>query len=158
VTSDTRFCSVASRGPVLARKVQMIKWAGRLMVFYGAAHTLGALTLEGAARHAGAWFSAALWREDFSAMSPANSAYWFSLGSFGIPLIVVGLTVLWLDRRGITPPLFIACTLGIWNVLDGVVLAFTPWPILLLANVLLLVGCLRAVRNQPQRSVQNERL
>ena len=39
----------------------MIKWAGRLMVLYGAAHTVLALTVEGAARHAGAWFSGELW-------------------------------------------------------------------------------------------------
>jgi hypothetical protein len=39
----------------------MIKWAGRLIVLYGAAHTLGALTVEGAARHAGAWFGGELW-------------------------------------------------------------------------------------------------
>ena len=38
----------------------MIKWAGRLIVLCGAAHTLGALTVEGAARHAGAWFSGEL--------------------------------------------------------------------------------------------------
>lgn len=82
----------------------MIKWAGWLITFYGVAHTLGALTVEKAARYAGTWFSGGLRHEDFKAMSAANSAYWFSLGSFGIPLILVGLMVLWLDRRHITPP------------------------------------------------------
>lgn len=123
----------------------MIKWAGRLMVLYGAAHTLGALTVEGAARHAGAWFSGELWNDDFSDMSPANSALWLSLDSFGPPLIVIGLTVLWLDRRGITPPPFIGWTLGTLTVVDAAILFKTPWPILLLANALLLVG---ARRNQ----------
>jgi hypothetical protein len=92
----------------------MIRWAGRLIVLYGAAHTLGALTVEGAARHAGAWFSGELWGDDLANMSPANSALWLSVDSFGVPLIVVGLMVL--DRRGITPPPFIAWTLGIWTV------------------------------------------
>jgi hypothetical protein len=73
-------------------------------------------------------------------MSPANSALWLSVDSFGVPLIVVGLMMLWLDRRGITPPPFIAWTLGIWTVVDAVILLLTPWPILLLANILLLVG------------------
>ncbi|MBA3379765.1 MAG: hypothetical protein H0T93_12860, partial [Chloroflexia bacterium] len=54
--------------------------------------------------------------------------------------IVVGLTVLWLDRRGITPPAFIAWMLGIWTV----IVLLTPWPILLLATVLLLAGIRRA--------------
>src|ERR671914_210535 len=38
----------------------MIKWAGRLMVLYRAAHTPGAPTVEGAARRAGSWFSGEL--------------------------------------------------------------------------------------------------
>lgn len=124
----------------------MIKWAGWLIVLYGAAHTLGALTVEGAGSYAGAWFSGELWGADFANMSPANSAYWLSLASFGPPLVVIGLIVLWLDRRGITPPPFIAWTLGALTVVDAVILLLTPWPILLLANVLLLVGARRAGR------------
>ena len=122
----------------------MVKWAGWLIVLYGAAHTVGALTVEGAARHAGAWFSGELWREDLSNMSPANSAYWLSWGSGGVPLIVIGLTVLWLSRRGITPPRFIGWILAIWSLVDAVVLLLTPWPIMLLATILLLVGARRA--------------
>ncbi|WP_184976260.1 DUF6463 family protein [Nonomuraea endophytica] len=124
----------------------MIKWAGWLMALIGAAHTFLALTVEEAARHADAWFSGELWGEDLSAMSPANSGYWLSLASFGIPLMVVGLMVLWLDRRGIVPPPFIAWTLGIWTAVCAVILGPSPWPIVLLANVLLLVGARRAAR------------
>jgi hypothetical protein len=122
----------------------MIKWAGWLIVFFGAAHTLGALTVLGAARHAGVWFSGGLWQDNLANMSPANSALWLSLDSFGVPLIVVGLVVLWLDRRGIAPPTFIAWVLGIWTVLDAVILVLTPWPIMLVAVGLLLVGARRA--------------
>ena len=113
-------------------------------MLYGAAHTRGALTVEGAARHAGAWFGGELWGDDLANMSPDNSALWLSLNSFGVPLIVVGLTVLWLDRRSVTPPPFIAWTLLIWTVVDAVVLVLTPWPILLLASGLLLAGTRRA--------------
>ncbi|QWF83308.1 DUF6463 family protein [Amycolatopsis sp. CA-230715] len=127
----------------------MIKWAGWLMVLFGAAHTLGALTVEKAASHAGAWFSGALWRDDLAAMSQANSAFWLSVYSFGVPLVVVGLMVLWLDRNGITPPRFIAWVLGIWTVVGAAVLVITPWPILLAANVLLLLGIRRATRPAP---------
>jgi hypothetical protein len=63
-----------------------------------------------------------------------------------VPLIVVGLIVLWMERHGITPPPFIAWALGIWTVADAVILLLTPWPILLLANVLLLVGIHRVTR------------
>lgn len=122
----------------------MIRTAGWLITLLGAAHTVLALTYEGAARYAGEWFSGALWGEDFSDMSPANSALWLSLESFGPPLVVVGLIVLWLDRRGIVPPPFIGWTLGVWGVVDAVILITTPWPLFLLATVLLLVGGHRA--------------
>ncbi|WP_433474195.1 DUF6463 family protein [Spirillospora sp. CA-142024] len=125
----------------------MVKWAGWLITLFGAAHTLLALTLEKAASHAGTWFSGGLRGDDLTAMSPANSAYWLSLASFGVPLFVVGLTVLWLDRHHITPPPFIAWTLGTWTVVGAVVLVFTPWPILLLANILLLAGARRTARS-----------
>ncbi|MFE3257914.1 DUF6463 family protein [Nocardia sp. NPDC059091] len=100
----------------------MIAWAGRLIVLFGAAHTILALTWMRAARYAGDWFSGALWHDDLAVMSPANSALWLSLDSFGIPLVLVGLTALWLDRRGITPPLFIVWVLGLWTVFGAVVL------------------------------------
>ncbi|MBB5084053.1 DUF6463 family protein [Nonomuraea endophytica] len=121
----------------------MIKWAGWLITLFGAAHTVGALTVEKAASHAGTWFSGGLRADDLSAMSPANSAYWLSVASFGVPLVVVGLTVLWLERRGITPPTFIAWILGIWTGVGAVILTFTPWPLLAIAVVLLLLAARR---------------
>ncbi|MFJ3172010.1 DUF6463 family protein [Streptomyces roseus] len=127
----------------------MIKWAGWIITLFGAAHTLGALTVEKAARHAGTWFSGGLWGEDLADMSPAGSAYWLSLASFGIPLALVGLTVLWLDRRGIIPPAFIAWTLGGWTVVIAVVLPLTPWPLLGLACALLSIGARRAGSADP---------
>jgi hypothetical protein len=129
----------------------MIKWAGWILTLSGAAHTLGALTAEKAARHAGTWFSGGLWHEDLSEMSPAGSAYWLSVDSFGPQLVVIGLIVLWLDRRGITPPRFIAWILGIWTVVDAVVQPFTPWPLGVLAIVLLVVGGRRASSHDKPR-------
>lgn len=123
----------------------MITWAGWLIVFYGTAHTLGALTAEGAARHVGAWFSRELWGEDLAAMSPAMSAYWLSVNSFGPPLILLGVLVLWLNRRGVTPPPFLAWSLIGW-VLVGIVVVgpgIGQDVILLVASALLLVGIRR---------------
>ncbi|MER6046182.1 DUF6463 family protein [Streptomyces sp. NPDC001793] len=127
----------------------MIKWAGWIVTLFGTAHTLLALTVEKAARHAGTWFSGGLWSENLADMSPAGSAYWLSLESFGPPLVLVGLTVLWLDRRDIVPPAFIAWTLGAWTVVDAVILPFTPWPLMALACALLLIGARRARRGNP---------
>lgn len=134
----------------------MITWAGGLMVFYGAAHTLGALTVEGAASHAGAWLRGELRSGDLSEMSPAMSAYWLSLNSFGPPVVLLGLTVLWLNRRGVEVPTFIAWSLGAWVILG----TFVAGPgvgqdlILLVACVLLLAGARRA--EPPRRSGTRE--
>jgi len=124
----------------------MIKWAGWLIIFYGAAHTLGALTAEGAASHAGAWFSGELWGDSLANMSPAMSAYWLTVNSFAPALILVGLTVLWLDRRGITPPSFLAWSMGAWIVVGTVVAGpgIGQDLILLVASGLLLAGARRA--------------
>jgi hypothetical protein len=124
----------------------MIKWAGRLIVFYGTAHTLGALTAEGAAGHADAWFSGELWGEELSDMSTGMSAYWLSVNSFGPPLILLGLTVLWLTRRSITPPSFIAWSMGTWVAIGTVVAGpgIGQDLILLVACGLLVVGAHRA--------------
>ena len=124
----------------------MIKWAGRLIVLFGSAHTLGALTAEGAARHAGAWFSRQLWAGDLSDMSPAMSAYWLSVNSFGPAFILIGLIVLWLNRRGTTPTGFVAWSLGTWAVVDALVAGpgMGQGLIILIACALLLMGARRA--------------
>ncbi|QYG94186.1 hypothetical protein HC251_18250 [Iamia sp. SCSIO 61187] len=126
----------------------MIRAAGWIMALYATAHTVAALTFEGAAGHADEWFTGGLWDEDFSDMTEAGSALWLSLASFGPPLFVIGLTVLWMDRHGITPPPFIAWILGTLTLVDAVINPFTPWPIIVIAHVLLLVGARRAGRDE----------
>ncbi len=100
----------------------MTRWAGWLIVAYGTAHTLAALFALGAAQHVAAWLSGDLWTASLVDMTPAMSAYWLSVNSFGPPLVLLGATVLWLHRRGIAPPPFIPWALGAWVVV-GVVLA-----------------------------------
>ncbi len=125
---------------------QMIKWAGGLIVFYGTAHTLGALTFEGAASHWEAWFSRELASQDLSDMSPAMSAYWLSVNSFGPPLILLGLTVLWMTRRRITPPAFIGWSMIGWLIVGTAISGpgIGQDLILLVASGLLLAGVRRS--------------
>lgn len=135
--------------PLAERRSRLVKWAGRLIVLFGSAHTLGALAGEGAARHAGAWFRGELWGDDLATMSPANSAYWLTVNSFGPSLVLVGLTVLWLDRRGIMPPPFIAWAIGTWTVADTLLAGpgIGQGLILLVAVGLLLAAARRATHS-----------
>ena len=72
-------------------------------------------------------------------MSPAMSAYWLTVNSFAPPLIVLGATVLWLNRRDITPPSFIAWMLAVWIVVDTLLSGpgIGQWLIVLVAAGLL---------------------
>ncbi|WP_341846344.1 DUF6463 family protein [Streptomyces regalis] len=86
----------------------------------GVGHMLGSL-VEAAPDHAGTWFDGVWNLGDYPEMSDATVAWWYSVFSFGPPLLLIGLTVLWLDRRGMTPPLFISWAMVAWVVVGFVV-------------------------------------
>lgn len=123
----------------------MITWAGVLITLCGVGHTLGALA-QTVPRYAEAWFGWALWEEahrDLGAMSHTTAAFWFSVYSFGVPLILIGLTVLWLGRRDTTPPPFIAWTLAAWTIVGEVLSGPSPLSLVVLASILLLAAARR---------------
>lgn len=126
----------------------MITWAGWLIVAFGTAHTVGALTVLGAGQHAGTWLTGGLWDESLLTMGPALSAYWLSINSFGPAFIVIGFIVLWLARRGVTPPAFIGWALGAWTIVDNVLsgVGFGQGLIPLVAAGLLVAAAFRAKR------------
>jgi Family of unknown function (DUF6463) len=122
----------------------MTKWAGFIITLCGVGHTLGSL-VETAPSHADAWFDGALWgAENPNEMSHATGAFWYSVYSFGPLLMLVGLTVLWLGRRGITPPSFLAWTVAAWTVVGAAFSGVSPLLLLLLASGLLLAEARRA--------------
>ncbi|TWD84647.1 hypothetical protein FB561_5841 [Kribbella amoyensis] len=126
----------------------MITWAGWLITAFGTLHTLGALTVEKAATHADVWFARGLWDEGFQSMSPAMSAYWFSVDSFGIPLALLGLVVVWMGRRGIVPPTFLVWGLGAWWALDAYILSVYWNAIIPVLAILFLALGIRRARSQ----------
>lgn len=128
----------------------MIKWAGRIFVFLGIGHTVLTLALV-APDNAAAWFSADLWSLDEGVIptDAAMSTYWLSIASFSVPLMVLGLAVLWADRRGLVPPAYLGWILLVWTALNTVILLPTPWILGVAASVLYLVGTRRAARLEP---------
>ena len=140
--------TTTTRPPTLAPPYvgqRRVRVAGHLIVLVGVGHVVAALVLT-APDHAEAWFSRGVWGEDLDAMSPAHGAYWVTFGSFGPLQVVLGALVLWLDRRGLVPPTFIAWTLGVNAVLCGVVFGPAPWPVDLVSAGLLLTAARRAER------------
>lgn len=129
----------------------LIKWAGWIMTLAGIGHTLGSL-VETVPDHVGTWFSWRLWSEtDYAELSDAAVGWWYSGYSFGPPLLLIGLTVLWLDRRGMTPSPFIAWAMATWVLVSFVVSGPSPLLVLLVAASLLLVGAHRAAPNGTPR-------
>ncbi|MEU2253623.1 DUF6463 family protein [Nocardia xishanensis] len=129
----------------------MIKWAGWLIVLFpGIGHTVGAL-VETAPDYADDWFSGEGWRADATAMNYAEATLWYTVFSFGVPFLLIGLMVLWLDRRGITPPAFLAGIVAGWTLITVAVGGPSPLLVLLIAAGLLLVGSRRAAaRGNPE--------
>jgi len=117
----------------------MTKWAAWIIVLAGVGHTLGSL-LETVPDHVGTWFDGSLWKETgYAGLSDAAAGFWYSVFSFGPPLLLLGVTLLWLNRRGLTPPTFVALAIAAWVVVTFVASGPSPLLILLVAACLLLV-------------------
>jgi Family of unknown function (DUF6463) len=75
-------------------------------------------------------------------------AYWFSPGSFGVPLLLLGGLVAWLARRGQLVPGLLGCGVVAWAVLLGLLGGFDAGTMLiLLVGVLLVAGDRQARAN-----------
>lgn len=122
----------------------MIKWSGWLITLCGIGHTTGAL-VQTAPHYARDWFGWHLWRyHDPLAMTHPTAAFWYTAYSFGPPLLAIGLLVLWLDRRGITPPAFLAWGIAAWTLITATLSGPSPLLLLLIVALLLLIAARRA--------------
>lgn len=120
----------------------MIKWAGRILAFIGGGHlTIGMLMSLG---FYGDWFSLSLWGHWWEEDNRAANAFWGNPAGFGWPLLLVGLLVMWMDRKGIVPPAFLGWAVLGWALVCAVVAEPTPGPVLVGGAVLLILGVRKA--------------
>ncbi|MBB1256289.1 hypothetical protein H3146_23460 [Streptomyces sp. OF3] len=101
------------------------------------------ITLLGAQNigHLGAWFSGDLWglpREEFVEPRGAGGAFWISIGSFAVPLLLLGLLVSHFGRRGVRVPPSVGWGLAVWGAVGAAVIEPTPMLLILLPAVLLI--------------------
>jgi Family of unknown function (DUF6463) len=78
---------------------------------------------------------------------PVAEAFWFSPGSFGVPLLLLGGLVAWLARRGQRVPGWLGLAVVAWAVLIGLLGGFDAGTILIL-----LVGVLIVAGDRPARA------
>ncbi|GAA3990487.1 hypothetical protein GCM10022247_06560 [Allokutzneria multivorans] len=68
-------------------------------------------------------------------------AFWFSVGSFGVPLLLLGALVIWVTRRGEVVPSWVGLGVAAWAVLIGLLGSFSTGTLILTTiGVLLAVG------------------
>ncbi|TWF81807.1 hypothetical protein FHX44_117752 [Pseudonocardia hierapolitana] len=79
----------------------------------------------------------------------AAEAFWFSVGSFGVPLLLLGSLVTWLIRRGVPVPGWLGCGLAAWAVLIGLVSGFDGGTLILLTIGALLAAGAWTARRAP---------
>lgn len=126
----------------------MSVWGGWLVIVYGFAHTVGAFTVEGGAQHASSWLEGDVRGADLNDMSPAMSAFWLTIDSFGPMVVLLGFLTLWVCRQSLAPPRFVPCALLLWVALNLVVLGpGAGQDLLLVVAALLLLGGSRRGRS-----------
>jgi Family of unknown function (DUF6463) len=104
----------------------MVTWAGRIMMIQGVLHLVvtGLLSLG----RMGGWLTGEAWLAPggLPSTAPAVAAFWLTLGSFGLPLILLGAVVARLGRMGRTVPAPVAWGLAAWGVACAAVLEPSP--------------------------------
>lgn len=143
MTTTHAATTTPTTAPPRPSRSRSVRIAGWIITAAGIGHTLGSL-IEAAPDHLGDWLNGHLWSQtDFTAWSDAAAGFWYSVFSFGPPMLLIGATVVSLERRGIIPPRFIAWSMAAWVAFTFVASGPSPLPVLLIASVLLLVAARR---------------
>ncbi len=122
----------------------MTVWAGRILMFQGVLHLV--VTLVASQRHFPSWLRGDLWFPPFGMgdLSATGGAFWLTLGSFGVPLVILGSVVAWLGRSDRSVPAFLGWALGIWGLAASAVFQPSPFITLLIPAALLILASRRA--------------
>ncbi|RRS01359.1 DUF6463 family protein [Glycomyces terrestris] len=129
----------------MTRRNRPVVAGGAIITLVGIVHSAVA-PLQVAPRHGGAWLDGALWEQvnrDVTEFTPVTGAFWYSYYSFGIPMLLLGVTVLSLGLRGAAAPRVVPWILMLWTVIGEIASGPSPLLLLVLAGVLMLVGAAR---------------
>jgi hypothetical protein len=129
--------SAVKADDIVTRRPAVV-WAGRILVAQGVLHLL--ITGWVSRTHIGGWLAGSAWlpHGGLSEMSPAVGAFWLTLGSFGLPQILLGGLVTGLGRAGGTPPAYVGWGLAVWGVVCAAAFEPSPFLTVLIPAVMLL--------------------
>ncbi|MFI7680273.1 DUF6463 family protein [Actinophytocola sp. NPDC049390] len=120
-----------------------LRWASAIMIAIGVGH-LVVLTLT-AGEHVGTWVDRGLWSAvpflDRDAGVTADAVtFWAGPGGFAVPLILLGALLWHLAGRGVPVPAGIGWVVAVWALLDGVLLGPSPFFVLVVPGVLIVLA------------------
>ncbi|MCT2581664.1 DUF6463 family protein [Actinophytocola gossypii] len=115
-------------------------WAGRLIVVVSAAHLLFFLVTS--LDFVPDWASGALWEATAVGEPPPaeQGAFFRLLGSFAVPLLLVGLLLWRSAAREQALPGYVTWTVAGWSLLCALIQPASGFPLLVVASVLLVLA------------------
>jgi hypothetical protein len=81
----------------------------------------------------------------------AGAAFWATIGSSAIPLLVLAFLILDMDRRRLRIPTFVPVSLLLWSLVGSAILEPSGFPLIAAAAAGLLVGIRRTAHENPER-------
>lgn len=73
----------------------------------------------------------------------SNAAFWSTIGSFALPLIMTGAVVIWLDKRQLPVPTFLGWSLLAWFAVASLIIEVSGFPLGIPIATCLILGARR---------------
>lgn len=86
------------------------------------------------------WLRGELWMNGLSPIPNVEGLFWAGVGSFAVPLLVIGLIVCRLADAGIDVPRFVPLILGAWLVICSLLVEPSGFPLGFIPVGMLLKG------------------
>lgn len=127
----------------------MIRWSGIALMVIGILHMV-VLGIDAAAEIPG-WLRLELWtvehwqplRTQRLEVLASNAAFWSTVGSFALPLIMIGALVVWLGGKHLPLPSFLGWSLLAWIVAASLIIEVSGFPLGIPVAICLIIGARR---------------
>ncbi|KAA1429218.1 DUF6463 family protein [Nocardioides antri] len=133
---------------------RLLSWASGLLVLLGVGHVVVSVLVDHA--RVADWLGDGLWAtvplvpEQTVDEQATVAAFWGGVGSFAVPLVLLGLLVRHLAARGVPVPAWVGWGVAGWCVLGGVMLVPSPFFVGVVPGLLIVLAA-RDERPLPSR-------
>lgn len=127
----------------------MVRWSSIAMIVLGIVHLL--MLGVDVPSEAPRWLSLNLWtfehwqplRAQPVDLALSNGIFWATVGSFAVPTMLFGATMLHADRQGWAVPAWIGWALFAWAALASLIMAPSGFPVAAAITLVLAIGLQR---------------